>query len=331
MPTAIIGLTGSNGLPGGYGTPGWVYSSQPYDTSRGGSISGGGYGTGGLGGSATDYSSAYGGKPTVPNPATSAAAAVTGNLGNLPALINLGQQVNPATQAQFYGNIPNYTGLNAQSSANIDAMLHGQLPQDVVNQVAQRAAERGVITGQTSPASYLQALGLNSLQMQQQGEALLGRSVARNTRAPFYAPAMGFVSPDAQQSAQMAANVYQAAPVPSAANANALRLAQTGLNTGYRAAASPFALYSGGGSNDALNTLLQSYAPHLFDTGNGFNPILPTASAQSAVPMDFWPSSGGTLPPTGQDYYDPETAYLSQFPDAAGATLAPPGFYPGEY
>lgn len=329
MPTTIIGLTGGGStLPGGYGTPGWVYSSQPFDTSRGGSISGGG--SGGLPGMATDYSSAYGGKPTVPNPATSAAAAVTGNLGNLPALINLGQQVNPATAQQFYGNIPNYTGLNTQSSANIDAMLHGQLPQDVVNQIAQHAAERGVITGQTSPASYLQALGLNSLQMQQQGEALLGQSVARNTRAPFYAPGSGFISPDAQQSAQMAANIYQAAPVPSAANANALRSAQNGLNTGYRAAASPFAMYSGGGSADALNTLLQSYAPHLFPQNDGFAPILPNAEVNNPVPTDFWPSSGGVYQ-RSDPFYDPETAYLSQFPNAAGATLAPPGFYPGEY
>lgn len=293
--------------------PSWTLAS--YNT---GPVSGP---AGSLAGGATDYSSAYGGKPTVPNPAASAAAATSGNLGNLPALINLGQQVNPATQAQFYGGIPNYSGLNAQSSANIDAMLHGQLPQDVVNQVAQRAAERGVITGQTSPASYLQALGLNSLQMQQQGEALLGQSVARNTRAPFYAPAMGFVSPDAQQSAQMAANVYQAAPVPSAANANALRSAQNGLSTGYRAAASPFAMYSGGGSGDALNTLLQSYAPHLFDTGNGFDPILPTASAENAVPMDFWPSSGNDR--FAPDYANPDQWLSTDFPIG--------GYFPGEY
>jgi hypothetical protein len=293
MGTAIVGLTGGgSGLPGGYGTPGWVYSSLPYDTSRGGSISGGGYAASSLAGGTTDYSSAYGGKPTVPSPAASAAAATSGNLSNLSSLIGLGAEVNPATATQFYGNIPNYTGLNQQSSENIGAMLRGEVPQDVANQIAQRAAERGVITGQTSPASYLQALGLNSLQMQQQGEALLGQSVARNTRAPFYAPASGFISPDAQQSAQMAANIYQSAPVPSAANANALRSAQNGLNTGYRAAAQPFAMYSGGGSGDALNTLLQSYAPHLFDTGNGFDPILPTASVQNAVPMDFWPSSG---------------------------------------
>ncbi len=322
-----MAIGGWAGTPVGYDAfeiwnqtkPSWALASGsnlPFDTSRGGSISGGGYNPGALAGGVTDYSSAYGGKPTVPSPATSAAAATAGNLANLPSLINLGQQVNPATAAQYYGNIPNYTGLNAQSSANIGAMLQGQVPQDVVNQIAQRAAERGVITGQTSPASYLQALGLNSLQMQQQGEALLGQSVARNTRAPFFAPGSGFISPDAQQSAQMAANVYQAAPVPSAANANALRSAQTGLNTGYRAAASPFVLYSGGGSGDALNTLLQSYAPHLFSQNDGFEPILPNAEVNNPVPTDFWPSSGAP-------YGNPDE-WLS-------TDMAPGGFFPGEY
>ena len=312
-----MAIGGWAGTPVGYDAfeiwdqikPSWALASgsnSQLNASGGGSLAGG----------ATDYSSAYGGKPTVPSPAASAAAATAGNLANLPSLIDLGQQVNPATAAQYYGNIPNYTGLNAQSSANIGAMLQGQVPQDVVNQIAQRAAERGVITGQTSPASYLQALGLNSLQMQQQGEALLGQSVARNTRAPFFAPGSGFISPDAQQSAQMAANVYQAAPVPSAANANALRSAQTGLNTGYRAAASPFALYSGGGSGDALNTLLQSYAPHLFSQGNGFEPILPNVDVNNPVPTDFWPSSGAP-------YGNPDE-WLS-------TDMAPGGFFPGEY
>ena len=297
--------------------PNWALQQLPIKDYGNAPQSSGGI----LGGSAYDYSSAYGGKPQVPSPATSAAAATAGNLGNVQSLINLGAAVNPATAAQYYGNIPNYGGLNQQSSANIGSMLRGEVPQDVVNQIAQRAAERGVITGQTSPASYLQALGLNSLQMQQQGEALLGQSVARNTRAPFYAPASGFVSPDAQQSAQMAANMYQAAPVPSAAQGNALRAAQSGLNTGYRAAASPFALYSGGGSGDALNTLLQSYAPHLFSSGNGFAPILPDASVDNAVPMDFWPSSGNDR--FGNDFANPDQWLSTDMPGG--------GFYPGEY
>jgi hypothetical protein len=56
------------------------------------------------------------------------------------------------------------------------------LPQDVINQIAQQAAERGIATGTAgSPnanSAYLRSLGLNSLQMMGQGSQELSRSIA---------------------------------------------------------------------------------------------------------------------------------------------------------
>ena len=59
-------------------------------------------------------------------------------------------------------------------NALVESQLRGELPQDVINQIAQRAAERGVATGMpTAPvgnAAYLSAIGRNSLQLQQAGQ-----------------------------------------------------------------------------------------------------------------------------------------------------------------
>jgi len=85
-------------------------------------------------------------------------------------------------QAPYLANLPNYAQMIAQRSGNVTQQLRGQLPEDVIRQIAQQSAERGIATGAPgSPnanAAYLRALGLNSLQMQQQGSAELSRSIA---------------------------------------------------------------------------------------------------------------------------------------------------------
>jgi hypothetical protein len=237
--------------------------------------------------------------------------------------------VNPATAAQYYANIPNYSGLNAQSSANIGSQLRGELPTDVVNQIAQRAAERGVVSGQTSPAAYLSALGLNSLQLQQQGETALNASVGRNTKAPFYAPAMGFVSPDEVQSAQTAANIYASAPNPGAAQAAQMNAARSGMNSGYNGSRAPLNAFASYGMpqqndfSDALKSIVQQFAPHIDSQQSApvtqasppaFYPNLyygPSNESYDYLTTDIPPSSGGS------DYSLP-------FPESGD-------FYPGEY
>ena len=135
---------------------------------------------------ATDYFSAYGGKPTLPTPVGSATGAVTGNIGNFGGIYNLGLNAATAGAASaekpYLRNLPNYADMITQRSGNVTQQLRGQLPDDVIRQIAQQSAERGIATGTSggpnANAAYLRALGLNSLQMQQQGSAELSRSIA---------------------------------------------------------------------------------------------------------------------------------------------------------
>ena len=93
-------------------------------------------------------------------------------------------------QAANAARIPGETGLETQSSSNIGQELKGQLPADVMNQLAQQAAEAG-IGGSSSPAAYLKALGLTSLSQENQGQTDLTAATARNPGAqPFDASSM---------------------------------------------------------------------------------------------------------------------------------------------
>lgn len=102
------------------------------------------------------------------------------------------------TQANA-ARIPGATQLEQTSSENINRMLHGELPQDVVSMLAQSSAERGVATGSPgSPnanAAYLRALGLTSLQEQQQGEQNLSAAYQRNPAAPLFDPTSQLLTP----------------------------------------------------------------------------------------------------------------------------------------
>ena len=58
--------------------------------------------------------------------------------------------------------------------ALVESQLRGQLPPDVINQIAQRAAERGISTGvyggPQANAAYLAAIGSNSVEQQLRGQ-----------------------------------------------------------------------------------------------------------------------------------------------------------------
>jgi hypothetical protein len=84
--------------------------------------------------------------------------------------------------APFLANLPNYANMVGQRTENIGQQLQGELPQDVLNQIMQQGAERGIMTGaQGSPnanSAMLRALGLDSLQMQQMGSQGLSTAIA---------------------------------------------------------------------------------------------------------------------------------------------------------
>jgi len=193
---------------------------------------GGGGGAGGATltpGPVNYFNPAYGGVPTVPNPTATAAAANAGNAANLPALEGTAANLNTFNQNQLLGQynmaIPNYAALTQTASGNAMQELSGQVPTDVINQILQGAAERGITGGVTGSnnanAAYLRALGLTSIGQQATGMANLHQLTADAPIAPIFNPASMFVTPDQEQEAQMAANLYASAPVPSAAAAQA--------------------------------------------------------------------------------------------------------------
>lgn len=95
------------------------------------------------------------------------------------------------------GNLPGYDSLIGQDSVNIGSNLRGEIPPDVLRLLQQQAAERGVATGSpgsdNTNASYLQALGLTSLGLQEQGQKGLTAAVDRTPVPQLFNPASLFV------------------------------------------------------------------------------------------------------------------------------------------
>ena len=203
--------------------------------SGGFNISGGGGGGAGTltPGQVNYYNPAYGGIPTVPDPNATASAAISGNAANLGAGEGVASNLNAFNQSQLLGQynmaIPNYSALTATASGNTQQQLNGQVPTDVINQLLTSSAERGISGGSpgsaNSNAAYLRALGLTSIGQQQTGMSNLHQLTADAPIAKQYDPSSMFVTPEQQQSAQMASNLYASAPQPAAAAQNAINLA----------------------------------------------------------------------------------------------------------
>jgi hypothetical protein len=115
-----------------------------------------------------------------------------GNVAGLTSEMNA-LNVQGQTQANA-ARIPGSTALETQSSGNIAQELQGNVPTDVINLIGQQAAERG-ISGANTNAAYLRALGLTSLQQQQQGQANLSAADARNPGAPLFDPTSQLLTP----------------------------------------------------------------------------------------------------------------------------------------
>lgn len=97
----------------------------------------------------------------------------------------------------FEANLPDYGSMVAQRSTNTGSLLRGEVPADVTRQIMQAGAERGIATGSPgSPnanAAWLQALGLTSLGLQQQGSQNLSQSIADTPVPQLFNPASLFV------------------------------------------------------------------------------------------------------------------------------------------
>lgn len=148
--------------------------------------------------------------------AGSANPAALPGFGNLPPslgggatpdqIIQLVNEINQgAQQTANAGRIPGGADLENLSSANISSALEGQLDPSVLQQLGQRSAERGIITGSpggpSTNAEYLRSLGLTTMDLMNTGQNWLTQATARNPAAPIYDAGNLVITP--QQQAQI--------------------------------------------------------------------------------------------------------------------------------
>jgi hypothetical protein len=223
----------------------------------------------------TGPNTGLGTNPQVPLPTTTAPGAVTGNIANLGNLYGLAQPTNQfnigQSQQPLIQGLPNYQQMVSQSSQNIGSQLKGQVAPDVISELLQGAAERGIMTGSpgspNSNAAYLRALGLTSAGLQQQGEANLTGAIGRTPQAPLFNPASMFVSPDQQQQAASANALYAAAPNPTAVAQANLGAAQGGLAAGRGSIVPPSFNPMAQGQGASFNPVASSTGTDLTQTG----------------------------------------------------------------
>lgn len=162
---------------------------------------------------------------SAPQPASSSLP--FGELAQMTNQFMTGQALAPYLQ-----NLPGYANMVGQRSQNTQQMLQGQLPDDVITQISQQAAQRGIAGGSPgSPnanADYLRALGLTSLDMMGQGSQQLTQSIADTPVPELWNPMSLYVPSTlgaqeqaaalAGQKAQIAASKANSAPAPKLTN-----------------------------------------------------------------------------------------------------------------
>lgn len=269
-------------------------------------------GTGDIIGSSANYwDPAYGGVPNVPDPISSQYQATVGNISNLGEIYGLAGSVNQfgAQQArsQYEQNLPGYDEMMATASGDILSNLRGQVPADVLNELAQGSAERGIATGVSGSANagaqYLKALGLTSIGLQDKGQQQLTSAIQRTPTSPLFNVASQLVSPNDEQAARMAANMYAAAPNPRAAGEEAIRNAQAAIRAG-----------AGGGGPGGVNL-----------TGAGGPPA--NAGPTSGLPTTVYPGTNQAIPGTGtaSNPYASWQRWYNQIPGTTGVPTTTTG------
>ena len=242
---------------------------------------------------------------------------------------DLANQINEfmAGQAnnQYVNNLPNYANMVGSRTQNIGQQLKGQLPQDVINQIGQQAAERGISGGSpgspNSNAAYLRALGLNSLQMQQQGNQNLSTAIGDTPVSPLFNPASMIVP---NYFGQQELNNARLGLMTGRKSGGVQTPGVSGMpNLGSRAPASngmfnspsfTNGMYTGGGSSPSSGSL----------ASNWWNPY---GGRDTSLPSNDWGMSwdyDSGSSPTGDQYggsnanfgqFDEEDNYFSGMPN----------------
>jgi hypothetical protein len=159
----------------------------------------------------------------VPDPLSTAGAAIGGNLSMLPGISSLtgglGAANASAAQAAVGAGLPGYGGLLTKSSGDISSDLSGTVSPDVWAAIQQGAAERGIATGSPGSANantaMLRALGLTSDALKTRGQQELSAAVARTPTGPPVDASRFAVTPDQEQEAAYMQSLMRAAPNPT--------------------------------------------------------------------------------------------------------------------
>lgn len=289
------------------------------------------------------YNPSYGGVPSVPSPAATQASAISGNLGNLGNLYNLASSVNQFNQGQaglgLQTNLPGYQGMLGQAVQNTSQLQRGIIPSDVTNQLYQLGAERGTGRGfgTDSPntnAALMRAFGLTSLGLQQQGQQQFGQLVGLTPQAQSFNPASFFVTPEQQQQAQAAQNLYGSALIPAYASSAAMNALRSGLGTGKAAAAPAVDPFFSAPSTAPASWRTQAYnaywnPPAQTAAPAPVQPAAPAATswynAPSATPGQYGPSDV-PMAPTDMMGGGPDFSTTQPYGDQFWANLTPSDF-----
>jgi hypothetical protein len=204
------------------------------------------------------------------------------NFSAAPDLRSLSDLINSINRdAQTKANearVPGSGAVEQQLLKNTGDLSRGQLPQDVINQIQQQSAERGVSTGNSD---YLRSLGLTSLQAQQMAQQNLSAADARNPGAPIFDPTHLILTP------------YQAGTLNNESNRTSLDWWNALNNRRGVGGGGGYPSSSGGASSQPD----MSWFSRLINQVNaGANPAAPTSSF----------GGGGTTynPITEQDLFD---------------------------
>lgn len=163
---------------------------------------------------------AFGTKPAAVNPSVTAGPAVS-------TAMNLGNQV--------FSQLPGYGTDIGNIGANITSETAGQLPADVVTQITNEAAARGVGAGTgaaTVNQNLLRTLGLTSLDLTQMGQRGLDTQLGLLPGAGLYQNPAFYPSSAQTLEAQQQNALNAAAPDPFAAGNASIRAAAGGFAAG---------------------------------------------------------------------------------------------------
>jgi len=272
----------------------------------------------------------------LPQPQQTQAQAIGGNLANLGSLYGLASGItgnqNALAASGLRANLPGYQGMIGQSSQNIASLLKGQIPSDVLTQMQQQAAERGILTGSPgSPnanAAYLRALGLTSLGLQQQGEGELTGAIQRTPQAQPFNMSAFLTSPEAQQQYGTAQALYNAAPDPAAAAGANLGATAAGLAAGRGSMGAPAMPYLPSFASPSTtatspwSTAGAGYDPsQAYQNWDQWAASLPTSATSTGTAMADPYSDTGAPPGTSYDPYT-DTSNFDPFASYGGSSYS---------